>query len=202
MIKKLIMISLASMLVPSPNVYAKEKRATVEKAINFVQINNGATAKQVAMGGKRWTVATIGQPVFVGSSIRTGLRSAAELRYDDGTLTRIGSRTNMIISDRKLTIKRGFIWGKVDRNMTRGLTLYAPNAVASIVGTEFFVEVNRDNQTMITVLEGSIEVSGTKSKTMVTAGTYSIVEADGNVSDPVAFNTSEVIERYQEVVKM
>jgi ferric-dicitrate binding protein FerR (iron transport regulator) len=202
MLKKLLLVSMTCMLAINPGAYAKEKRATIEKAVNYVQVNNGATALQVAMGVKKWVTAAEGSPVYVGSSIRTGIRSVAELRYDDGTLTRIGSRTNMVISDRKLTIKRGYIWGKVDKTKTRGLKIYSPNAVASIVGTEFFVEVNRENNTMITVLEGSIEVNGTRGKTIVTAGTYSVVDEKGNVSDPASFNTDEVVERYQEVVKM
>jgi ferric-dicitrate binding protein FerR (iron transport regulator) len=202
MFKKLLLVSLTSILVFSPNVYARQKRATIEKAVNMVQVNNGASDAQVAMGVKRWKPADVGQSLFVGSSIRTGIRSVAELRYDDGTLTRVGSRTNLVVNDRKLTIKRGYIWGKVDKNLTKGLKIYGPNAVASIVGTEFFVEVSRDNKTMITVLEGSIDVDGKKGKTTVTAGTYSVVDADGNVSDPLAFNTDEVVERYSEVVKM
>lgn len=202
MLKKLVMVTLTTMIALSSNGYAREKRGTIEKAVNNVQVNNGATAQQVALGVKRWQTASEGQEIFVGSSIRTGFRSVAEIRYDDGTLTRVGSRTNMVISDRMLNIKRGYIWGKVDKHKTKGLKIYAPNAVASIVGTEFFIEVNRDDTSTVTVLEGTIQLDGTKGKTMVTAGTSSVVDKDGNVSEPVAFNQDEVIARYQEVVKM
>jgi ferric-dicitrate binding protein FerR (iron transport regulator) len=202
MFKKILLVSLTSILAISPNALAKERRGTMEKAVNFVQINNGATAQQIAMGVKKWKPVTEGQPIFVGSSIRTGLRSVAEIRYDDGTLTRIGSRTNLVINDRKINIKRGYIWGKVNKALTKGLKVFGPNAVASIVGTEFFVEVNRDNSTVITVLEGAIDVSGTKGKTTITAGTFSIIDDKGNVTDPSVFNVDEVVDRYSELVKM
>jgi len=204
MIKQIAAITMTFIMAFAYNADAREKeqRGTVEKAVNYVQVNNGATAQQVAMGVKKWKDASQGQPVFVGSSIRTGIRSVAEIKYDDGTLTRVGSRTNMIINDRKLDIKRGYIWGKVDKNKTRGLKIYAPGAVASIVGTEFFVEVNREDSTMITLLEGSIAVDGKKGSTIVTEGTYSVIDKNGNVTDPVAFNKDEVIEYYLEVVKM
>jgi hypothetical protein len=206
MIKKLLSASLICIFTFSQGANAEEKRGTLEKVVNFVQVDDGSTRTQDfstwVSTQKRWKRVSEGQPLYIGNVLRTGPRSVAEIRYDDGNLTRIGSRTNIIIKDRELKLKRGFIWGKVNKLLSKGLKIYAANAVASIVGTEFFVEVSKDNSTMVTVLEGTIDVAGKDGHVLVTEGTYAIIDKDGKANDPVAFNKDEVIARYSEVVYM
>ncbi|MBC7474591.1 MAG: FecR domain-containing protein, partial [Candidatus Sericytochromatia bacterium] len=137
----------------------------------------------------------------VGNTIRTGIRSMTEIKYDDGTLTRIGSRSNITINDRKILINKGYIWGKVNKDLTKGLKIFTSSAVVAIVGTEFFVEVNSDKSTTVTVLEGIIEVTGKKSKIFVVPGTYSRIYENGTISEPENFKTEEVFARYSDVTK-
>ncbi|MFN4152150.1 MAG: FecR domain-containing protein [Candidatus Sericytochromatia bacterium] len=190
--KKILSLSLSMIITFSLTAFAAEKRGSLEKSINYVQVKKNG----------KWQEAESGASLFVGNTLRTGPRSVAEVKYDDGSLTRIGSRSNIVISDRKLNIKRGYIWGKVDKNKTKGLKIFTANAVASIVGTEFFVEYNTDKSTTVTVLEGTIEVQGKSGKVMVSGGTASTIEADGSVSEPTSFDVNKVLERYGEVAKM
>lgn len=190
--KKILSLSLSMIITFSLTAFAAEKRGSLEKSINYVQVKKNG----------KWQEAESGASLFVGNTLRTGPRSVAEVKYDDGSLTRIGSRSNIVISDRKLNIKRGYIWGKVDKNKTKGLKIFTANAVASIVGTEFFVEYNTDKSTTVTVLEGTIEVQGKSGKVMVSGGTASTIEADGSVSEPASFDVNKVLERYGEVAKM
>lgn len=90
----------------------------------------------------------------------------------------------------------------MDKLLTRGLKIFTFSAVASIVGTEFFVEVDKNGGTMITVLEGQIDVSGKSGKTSIMAGTSVIIDKNGNIALPNVFNVNEVVERYKEVVNM
>lgn len=191
--KKILTFTLSIFLSLSTTVFAGEKRGSIEKSINKVQIKKD---------GDKWQNADAGDSLFVGNSLRTGPRSIAEIRYDDDSLTRIGSRSNIIIKDRKINIKRGYIWGKVDKNKTKGLKIFTANAVASIVGTEFFVEYHTDKSTSVTVLEGAIEVQGKSGKVTVTAGTVAKIDSDGVASDPEKFDVNQVLERYAEVAKM
>lgn len=190
--KKILTLSLSMIITFSLTAFAAEKRGSLEKSINYVQVKKNG----------KWQEAESGASLFVGNTLRTGPRSVAEVKYDDGSLTRIGSRSNIVISDRKLNIKRGYIWGKVDKNKTKGLKIFTANAVASIVGTEFFVEYNTDKSTTVTVLEGTIEVQGKSGKVMVSGGTASTIESDGSVSEPASFDVNKVLERYGEVAKM
>lgn len=190
--KKVLALAFSIVLSIGSYSIAGEQRGSIERKTNYVQVKHASG----------WQSADAGTSLFVGSALRTGPRSVAEIKYDDGSMTRVGSRSNLVINDRKINIKRGYIWGKVDKNKTKGLKIFTATAIASITGTEFFVEVNSDKSTTITVLEGSIEVEGKAGKIKVTEGTYATVDIDGNASNPAAFDVAKVIERYAEVAKM
>ncbi len=206
MIKKILSGAMVLAIIFSQGVNAGEKRGTLEKVVNLVQVDNGSARAQEmttwAGSQKRWKQVSEGHELFAGDILRTGPRSVAQIKYDDGNLTRIGSRTNVVIRDREIKLKRGFLWGKVNKLFSRGLKIFTASAVASIVGTEFFVEVGKDNSTMVTVLEGTIELEGKNGHVLVTEGTYAVIDKDGKANDPVAFNKEDVIARYAEVVYM
>lgn len=193
--KKMLAFSMTLVLSFTSIAFAAEKKGIVEKVNNRVEIKTASS----------WHKLKAGINVFVGDSIRTGLRSTAEIKYDDDTRTRIGSRSNIVVTDRKITINKGYIWGKVDKHKTKGLKIVTSNAIASIVGTEFFVEVNDDKSTTITVLEGEISVSPKDKhkkdqKTAVKAGTFATIDEAGNVKESGDLNKDKVLKRYDEVV--
>lgn len=201
MIKKFISISLTLFFVFSGSIsFAKEKRGTLEKVINRVQLKSETGSNREKP--HKWIDATVGDGLSPGDTIRTGWHSATEIKYDDGTVTRLGSRTVMTIDDRKVFLKRGYFWGKVDKNFTKGLKIFTASVVAAITGTEFFAEVGSEQNTLITVLEGSIEVTSNKGKFVVPAGSYITIDKNGNMQMPNVFDQKDVLERYQEVVKM
>ncbi|MBC7476365.1 MAG: hypothetical protein H7263_18935, partial [Candidatus Sericytochromatia bacterium] len=110
--KKLLMLTISTMLFLTSNAYALEERGNIQKSVNFVQIDQTDNSSKDHYSVKRWKKADIGQSIFVGNTIRTGIRSMTEIKYDDGTLTRIGSRSNITVNDRKINIHKGYIWGK------------------------------------------------------------------------------------------
>lgn len=191
----MLAFSMTAVLAFSSMAFAAEKKGVVEKVNNRVEIKTANS----------WHKLKTGVKVFVGDSIRTGLRSTAEIKYDDETRTRIGSRSNIVVTDKKITINKGYIWGKVDKHKTKGLKIVTSNAIASIVGTEFFVEVNDDKSTTITVLEGEISVSPKEKhkkdqKTAVKAGTFATIDEAGNVKESGDLNKDKVLKKYDEVV--
>lgn len=192
--KKLVLLSLITSFAFTSNAFAADKRGSIDRVINAVQVDQSTDSS------RKWEKATQGQEIFVGNNIRTGLRSVAEIKYDDGTATRIGSRSSITVSDRKLKLKRGYMWGKVDKNKTKGLKIFTSSAVASIIGTEFFIESGDNDLSTLVVLEGTVEFSGKKGKVSVTEGTSATVDKDGNVSEPIPFNKDEVLKRYSELL--
>ncbi|MFN8671996.1 MAG: FecR family protein [Candidatus Sericytochromatia bacterium] len=192
--KKFLMLSMTAMFAFSSMAFAAEKRGFIEKANNKVEIKND----------KKWKTAKSGEKVFLGDSIRTGLKSTVEIKYDDETRTRVGSRSHIVITDRKIDIKKGYIWGKVDKRKTKGLKIVTSNAVASIVGTEFFVEVGDKESSTITVLEGEISVTPNKKdatkKIAVKAGDFATFDKDGNVTASGPLEKDKVLAKFDEVV--
>lgn len=190
--KKLLISSLLGLLFINP-VLAEDKRGEIDRSINLVQIDKGKD------NVRNWQKAEKGNVVSLGDTVRTGLRSVAQISYDDGTITRIGSRSTVTVNDRKLTLKRGYMWGKVNKETTKGLKIFTSSAVASILGTEFFVE-NVGNSTILVVLEGEIEFKGKKGTVKVTEGTFATIDFNGNVSDPMVFDKNIVLSKYSELL--
>ncbi|MFN8576626.1 MAG: FecR family protein [Candidatus Sericytochromatia bacterium] len=189
--KKILILSLVTSLGFISPSFALEKRGSIDKVINMVQIDHN--------NSRNWSKAEKNESVFVGDNIRTGLRSVAQINYDDGTSTRIGSRSFITVNDRKIKIKRGYMWGKVDKNKTKGLKLFTSNAVASILGTEFFIEKS-GNTTSLVVLEGEIEFKSLKGNVKVTEGTFSTIDDKGIITDPIPFDKDTVLKRYAELL--
>jgi len=198
--KKIIVSAIVLFNTFSFSAFAANKTGNIDKSINVVQIDQTSDKEALKAGSRNWQSATKGQDVFAGDKIRTGLRSVAQINYEDGTMTRIGSRSLLTVKDRKLSLKRGYMWGKVDKTRTKGLKIFTANAIASIIGTEFFIEAGSDGTTTLTVLEGVVELAGKKGKVSVTAGTSSIVDKDGNAGDPEVFDQNKVLERYSELL--
>ncbi|MFN8578761.1 MAG: FecR family protein [Candidatus Sericytochromatia bacterium] len=89
-----------------------------------------------------WRPGRLNQLLRPGTSIRTGSLSKVEIKYPDGTITRIGGRTSMTVLDksiRAVKVDSGKIWFKVTKR-SAGYRIYSPTAVAAITGTEGFVE--------------------------------------------------------------
>ncbi len=191
--KKILVLTLITSLGFITPSFALDKRGSIDRVINMVQIDQSNSSN------KKWQNVEKGQDVFVGDNIRTGLRSVAQINYDDGTSTRIGSRSLITVNDRKIKIKRGYMWGKVDKNKTKGLKIFTANAVASIIGTEFFIE-STGNITTLVVLEGQIDFVGKNCSTQVTEGTYSTIDSQGNISQPDVFDKDSVLKKYSELL--
>lgn len=198
--KKVIVSAIVLFNMFSFSAFAANKTGNVDKSINVVQIDQTSDKQALKAGSRNWQNAVKGQDVFAGDKIRTGLRSVAQINYEDGTMTRIGSRSLLTVKDKKLNLKRGYMWGKVDKTRTKGLKVFTANAIASIIGTEFFIEAGSDGTTTLTVLEGIVELAGKKGKVSVTAGTSSVVDKDGNAGDPMVFDQAKVLERYSELL--
>lgn len=97
---------------------------------------------ELKYGQSLWREARAEQLVRPGTSIRTGSLSKVEIKYPDGTITRIGGRTTLTVLDRSIRavkIDSGKIWFKVAKK-SAGYRIYSPTAVAAITGTEGFVE--------------------------------------------------------------
>ena len=128
---------------------------------------------ELKYGESLWRDARADQIVRPGTKVRTGALAKAELLYADGTITRVGSRTNLIVLDkdiRAVKIESGKVWFKVTKK-SFGLRIYSPTAVAAITGTEGVAEF---------VPAGSEKDSNAFSRMLATSGrNFSLAEGTG-----------------------
>ncbi|MFN8670725.1 MAG: FecR family protein [Candidatus Sericytochromatia bacterium] len=98
---------------------------------------------EIKYGNEDWKKVKTNDIGKVGSILRTGSLSKAEIVYKDGSVIRLGSRTTLTLLDknaREVKIKSGNFWFKITKK-SHGLKIHAPYAIASITGTEGGVKV-------------------------------------------------------------
>lgn len=189
MLKKIVtasisMIVLASSLsVPA---FSESGRAVILSMHNKVQ------AKTV--GNPVWQMAHIEKSLNSGDSIRTGVASRVEVKYSDGTITRLGPNSVMRINSDNQAKRTGIrlLLGKLWLKVTKGngeLKVETPTAVASVLGTELFVSNDEKNISHVTTLEGLVEVTGNQGdKTLVKPGEWVEIEPGKTMEKPTLFD--------------
>ena len=103
-----------------------------------------------------WNIVTEGQLVETGIWIRTGPKASATILLPNRTQTKISRNAefqlNYQAKQTQVNLKVGKIWSKTNKKPAK-ITVKAPNAVASIRGTEWIVEVSEDSSSTLAVLE-------------------------------------------------
>lgn len=146
--------------------------------------------------------------VKAGSFVKTGADSRAELKFSDGSVTRIGAKSLLAISDasfnaksREVKVKSrlvaGKAWSKVSKLVggDARFEMETENAVAGVRGTVFRVNIDNDAATVVRVYNGSVAVSN---------GPYYAAQrpAAVEVKGPIDFkNRREVAKPFREVSK-
>jgi FecR protein len=104
--------------------------------------------------------ATLNESIAQNQAILTGRKSRAELKFNDGTITRIGQLTSFTYGKgtRDLEVKQGSALFVVPKGMG-GTKIQAGSVTAAITGTTLLVQVFAD-RVLIFVYEGSVEAGG------------------------------------------
>ncbi len=94
-----------------------------------------------------WAKSKVGTLLPAGSRVRTDGRSKAEIRFPDGSIVRMGPRSDLVIqavTDRQMQLKYGTLWGKFISG--QGARIHGGSAVAAIKGTtlDFSTTINDD----------------------------------------------------------
>jgi ferric-dicitrate binding protein FerR (iron transport regulator) len=167
MLKKILLA--ATLMVFSLSVNSAALSANLKTTAKIASFKNSV---QLKYHSSLWRNATLNQQVKPGTSIRTGEGSKAQIIYQDGTITNIGSRTSLTVLDKKtreVKIISGNFWYKVTKK-SFGLKIYLPNAIATITGTEGGVKVETNKTVTLVVAEGTISVNMNNKKYSMKAG--------------------------------
>ena len=114
-----------------------------------------------------WTPVRGKGRILAGSEIRTGNNSKAGVFFPDGSTFLLGSNSLFAVEDvgRKKTgfnLKMGRLKAIVSGYFSSRFQVRTPAAVCAVRGTEFDIEVGKDGNTAMNVLEGLVEVNDSK----------------------------------------
>lgn len=165
--------------------------ATITKVVRQVEWQRHRTS--------RWQKARLETLLLVGDTVRTGDTASAELRYGDGSVTRVGSLTSLTLTgDRKreIRLEGGKIWLNIKKSGA-GMKIITPGAVAAVTGTELMVEFDPVRKTTeVTVFEGAVNVTGDVGNLVrVMAGTTTRVPFRAPAVAPMPLDNRKLQER-------
>jgi hypothetical protein len=126
-----LMIAMASTLVARAG---SLQQASVTEAVNTVSYQSNLDAPQKAV--------SVGTTIYPDNIVRTGVKSRAELQFNDKTITRIGANSAFSFDSAKqaMNLQEGTaLFSKPKDNSTFEIT--TPAATCSISGTTGFLEV-------------------------------------------------------------
>lgn len=106
-----------------------------------------------------WARARVGTVLPSGAQVRTGKRSACQIRFSDGSVVRLSAQTDMTISkmaSKDMSLGRGRMYANVVKG-SGGATVRGGSGVASIKGTTWTNEVTGDSFTT-SVIDGEVHV--------------------------------------------
>ena len=147
---------------------------------------------------KKWKEASPPQKVESGTWIRTGSSASAALVLPNKTQTRIAKNSELLLKSKEnksqVKLKLGKLWSKTNKKPVE-LKINAPNAVASIRGTEWVVEVDQNGETSLAVMEGKIELaSSSGDKKSIESGSVAAVNKSGKISVAKIINPEEYLQ--------
>lgn len=103
--------------------------------------------------------AKVGDVIAGRTAVTTGAQSRAELRFQDNTLTRLGSNSvfNMEQGTRNVDLKQGVMLMQVPKQMG-GAKVRTAAVTAAVTGTTIMIEYQPDGYVKMIVLEGEMDV--------------------------------------------
>ena len=155
---------------------------------------------EISPDKKNWENAQSGQMLSSGTWIKTGANAKVTILLPDRTQTIIARNSevqlNKPIGENKTTVKvnLGKLWAKTNKKPI-SLSVKAPNAAATIRGTEWVVDVSSDGQSSMAVVEGYIALRNDEGQiTEVNSGELAVVQEHGQISVSRILNPKSYIQ--------
>jgi len=175
--------------------------AVISKIVKDVEIQKN----------NKWEKAKIGQTLESGDQLKTGSKSLVIVRFLDNSLLRVQENSTLKIYADKLKkdmsknthLEEGQLGFKVTKQEDEDFKFTTPTMVASIRGTEGFLEVQKNGSSMLSCETGAIDIEaslGSKQTGNVTAGKFVVVTDAGEVE--VKENTPEIRKKLESNKKM
>jgi len=104
----------------------------------------------------------VNQKIDLGDQIRTGQESIVEVTYSQGTVIRIGEKSDVKLTGSEaagiVQVNGGKVWANVHKLASGQFKVSTPVATAAVRGTVFRVEQGTDSSSTIALYEGKVDV--------------------------------------------
>ncbi len=151
-------------------------------------------------GGTRWDQAYTNQILYVGDRVRTRENSRVTLLFSDKSFVRVGPLSEFAIDlpvapnkQAAFSLPRGLLYF-FHRDKPAGIRINTRTAAAAINGTEFNLEATDSGVTILTTLDGEVELSNELGQTNVLSGEQGIAEPGKPPSKTAVINAVNVIQ--------
>lgn len=135
------------------------------------------------LGASAWTPAQTNQNLRVQDRFRTGFKSRATLRLSNQGILRVSQLTTLEIQpptdaskgQSVLDVKSGTAYF-FNRDQPAETQFRTPQASGAIRGTEFNIDVGLDGRTVVTLLDGGVDLTNSLGQVSLKSGEQGIVE--------------------------
>ncbi|MFH1194561.1 MAG: FecR family protein [bacterium] len=147
-----------------------------------------------------WQLAKKGITLEDEDALRTASRSLAVVSFIDGSILRVRENSELIVYgvqngnllNKNVEIRKGKFGFEVKPQKNEEFRFITPSVVASIKGTEGYLEVSEDSSTVIFLSSGSIQLEsslGGKMRGLLSAGNSATISPDGEITIREATDT-------------
>jgi tetratricopeptide (TPR) repeat protein len=131
-------------------------------------------------GESGWQRATLNQTLCPGDTIRAQRRSRANLALVNESVLRLNQRTTLTLGEYNKEEESSVVEliqgaGHFLSRKPRALEVQTPYAIAGVRGTEFYINVE-DNQTFLSIFEGSVLASNKAGELLLASGQSAVAE--------------------------
>jgi tetratricopeptide (TPR) repeat protein len=154
----------------------------------------------ISQDQKIWNSVVSDQTLESGTWLKTNSNSSVTILLPDRTQTKVSQNAEFQLNyspkekQTNIDLKLGKIWSKTNKKPIK-IKVKAPNAVATIRGTEWVIDVSEDSSSKLAVLEGEIDVSGGKNtQQSISSGDVADISRDGGISVSKIINPAGYIQ--------
>jgi tetratricopeptide (TPR) repeat protein len=151
-------------------------------------------------GTAAWSPADINGKLQLGDRLRTGSRSRATLRWSELSVVRVSELTSMEIlppanpgNKPQLDLKSGASYF-FSREKPADIQFRTPVASGAIRGTEFNLEVAEDGRTVVSLLDGEVDLSNEQGAAKLSSGEQGTVQPGSAPKKTALLDASNVIQ--------
>lgn len=175
-------------------------KATLIVKIGMVKIKRKDSSQEIS--------AKKGMLLYGGDQIKTGELSRAAIILNDGTITKLHEKTNLVLAvdqedqkNNRLKLLLGQLWAKVKKR-EHSLEIETPSAVAAIKGTMFELKILSDEKVELLVWNGLVDFFNAQGKVQVGASQASTAGKNNKPSTPKKIDLSKQNQWFESVVEI